>query len=225
MAVQTINIGNIANDGTGDNLRQAFQKVNTNFADLDQRFDFNNTIENLGTGEGVFYTKENNVQYYKSLKAGNNISLSSTNDEITISSTEAFTIQTDSDSVSVSGTGKFFGIKGGTNIDTTITSNDVNVAIDPNGLVALDTSPTLGGTLNANSNNITNVGSITANSFIGNVVGTVNGVTVTDDSNALDFGGFIQNVTTVGSYIIATTTIDYGSFTSPASLTSDFGSI
>ena len=79
MAVQTINIGNIANDGTGDNLRQAFQKVNTNFADLDQRFDFNNTIENLGTGEGVFYTKENNVQYYKSLKAGNNINLSSTN--------------------------------------------------------------------------------------------------------------------------------------------------
>lgn len=225
MAVQTINIGNIANDGTGDNLRQAFQKVNTNFADLDQRFDFNNTIENLGTGEGVFYTKENNVQYYKSLKAGNNINLSSTNDEITISSTEAFTIQTDSDSVSISGTGKFFGIKGGTNINTTITSNDVNVAIDPNGLVALDTSPTLGGTLNANNNNITNVGSITANSFIGNVVGTVNGVTVTDDSNALDFGGFIQNVTTVGSYIIATTTIDYGSFTSPASLTSDFGSI
>lgn len=225
MAVQTINIGNIANDGTGDNLRQAFQKVNTNFADLDQRFDFNNTIENLGTGEGVFYTKENNVQYYKSLKAGNNISLSSTNDEITISSAEAFTIQTDSDSVSISGTGKFFGIKGGTNIDTTVTSNDVNVAIDPNGLVALDTSPTLGGTLNANNNNITNVGSITANSFIGNVVGTVNGVTVTDDSNALDFGGFIQNVTTVGSYIIATTTIDYGSFISPASLTSDFGSI
>jgi len=28
MAIQTINIGNIANDGTGDDLREAFIKVN-----------------------------------------------------------------------------------------------------------------------------------------------------------------------------------------------------
>ena len=31
MAVQTINIGNAANDGTGDDLREAFIKVNNNF--------------------------------------------------------------------------------------------------------------------------------------------------------------------------------------------------
>ena len=35
MAVQTINIGNAANDGTGDDLREAFIKVNNNFADLE----------------------------------------------------------------------------------------------------------------------------------------------------------------------------------------------
>ena len=28
MAIQTINIGTIANDGTGDDLREAFVKVN-----------------------------------------------------------------------------------------------------------------------------------------------------------------------------------------------------
>ena len=34
MAVQTINIGQIANDGTGDDLRVAFAKVNSNFTDI-----------------------------------------------------------------------------------------------------------------------------------------------------------------------------------------------
>ena len=30
MSIETINIGNIANDGTGDDLRSAFIKVNNN---------------------------------------------------------------------------------------------------------------------------------------------------------------------------------------------------
>jgi hypothetical protein len=35
MAIQTINIGNVVNDGLGDDLRTAFQKVNANFTALD----------------------------------------------------------------------------------------------------------------------------------------------------------------------------------------------
>ena len=31
MAIQTINVGAIANDGSGDDLREAFIKVNLNF--------------------------------------------------------------------------------------------------------------------------------------------------------------------------------------------------
>lgn len=34
MALQTINVGGYANDGTGDDLRTAFEKVNSNFAEL-----------------------------------------------------------------------------------------------------------------------------------------------------------------------------------------------
>ena len=37
MAVQTINVGVLANDGTGDDLREAFIKANQNFDDLDLR--------------------------------------------------------------------------------------------------------------------------------------------------------------------------------------------
>ena len=37
MAIQRVNIGTIANDGTGDDLREAFVKVNNNFTELDIR--------------------------------------------------------------------------------------------------------------------------------------------------------------------------------------------
>ena len=48
MTVQTINIGTLANDGSGDDLREAFIKTNQNFADLDLRSPENTTVTNLG---------------------------------------------------------------------------------------------------------------------------------------------------------------------------------
>lgn len=36
MAIEIIDVGNVANDGTGDPLRTAFQKVNNNFAYIQQ---------------------------------------------------------------------------------------------------------------------------------------------------------------------------------------------
>ena len=224
MTVQTINIGNIANDGTGDNLRVAFDKINKNFADLDDRSITQSGL-NLGTGQPVFYTKENNVLYFKTLVASDSITLSSTNDEITIGTNENFTIQADSDSVNISGTNKFFGIKGSTNIDTAITSNDISISVTGDGLLALDPSPTLSGDLNANNNSITNASSVSANTFVGNLVGTVNGITVTDNSTNLDFGPMIPNITSLDDYILYLTSIDYGTFLSPSVIDSDFGSI
>ena len=55
MAIQTINIGTIANDGTGDDLREAFVKVNNNFTELNEKSSEATTVANLGSaGEGVF---------------------------------------------------------------------------------------------------------------------------------------------------------------------------
>lgn len=224
MAVQNINIGNIANDGTGDNLREAFAKVNANFSDLDNRAGNNQTVENLGTGTGIFYTKENNILYFKSLVAGDNVSFSATNDEITVTNTDNFTVQTDSDSVNISGTGKFFGLKGSSNINTALAGNNVSITIDGDGLVALDPAPTLSGDLNVNNNNITNATSITASTFVGNLVGTVNGIEVTDLASNLDFGEIIPNVTSLSGLIVATTDIDYGTFLVSGAIDSDFGS-
>jgi hypothetical protein len=56
MAQQTINIGTVANDGTGDPLRTAFDKVNQNFTELylDDAGDVNSV--NAGTGISVDQT-------------------------------------------------------------------------------------------------------------------------------------------------------------------------
>jgi len=56
MAQQTINIGTVANDGTGDPLRSAFDKVNDNFNELyaDDAGDVNSV--SAGTGISVDQT-------------------------------------------------------------------------------------------------------------------------------------------------------------------------
>ena len=56
MAQQTINIGSVANDGTGDPIRDAFAKVNENFTELylDDAGDVNSV--SAGTGISVDQT-------------------------------------------------------------------------------------------------------------------------------------------------------------------------
>jgi hypothetical protein len=53
MAIQTINIGGYANDGTGDDLRTAFEKVNANFTELGGTSGITNGT-NLGSGVEIF---------------------------------------------------------------------------------------------------------------------------------------------------------------------------
>ena len=85
MAVQLINIGNIANDGTGDDLREAFIKANANFEELDLRDDEQTTASNLGsTGEGLFAQKLAYDLQFKKVVGGAGLTLTATNDNIII---------------------------------------------------------------------------------------------------------------------------------------------
>jgi hypothetical protein len=68
--LEEINLGNVVNDGTGDDLRTAFEKVKTNFERL---YNFGNaptTASNVGaSGLGVFKTKNNTDFEFRKLDA------------------------------------------------------------------------------------------------------------------------------------------------------------
>jgi hypothetical protein len=98
MSIQTINIGNLVNDGLGDDLRTAFRKVNENFSELGTTLTI--TASNVGsTGEGVFKQKTGSNLEFRNLIAGNKITLDSGTDFIRINSSQpdAFTSITTND--------------------------------------------------------------------------------------------------------------------------------
>lgn len=101
MTIQTINIGNVVNDGLGDDLRTAFQKVNANFTSLGAELTI--TGSNLGTtGVGLFKEKNGANLEFLRLKEGNGIQIDEydTYAEITNLATNRFTkIWGDSNSV------------------------------------------------------------------------------------------------------------------------------
>ena len=151
MPIQTINIGNYANDGLGDDLRTAFEKVNANFNLLNTTD--TTAAANVGTGSGVFAQKSGTTLQFKSLKGGSNVTLSS-----------------DGTSITINGSGN----------------------------LSSETSPSLGGNLNMNGNNI--IGG-------GNIEATIYGIDIRTMSatSGVDYGTFTEPNTYTGM-------IDLGSF-------------
>lgn len=223
MALKTINLGSVANDGTGDDLREAFDKVVYNFADLDNRTPEATTVVNLGTGEGLYSSKDQAELQFKSLVGGNNVTLSSTANELTIdvdSGVTQFVVAADTGSLTVTENATFT-IQGGTAITTTRDGN--NIRIDSSALTSLqdDPAPRLSAGLNADGFNLGNVGlinatTVTAN-FNGNLTGLVHDIDIRDlnyyrqEENSWNFGSITPTtVTTLWDFLFATTTVDFG---------------
>jgi hypothetical protein len=63
MAKQTINVGTLANDGTGDTLRTAFTKINQNFTELynDDAADFDGSYNSLTNKPTLFSGSYNDL--------------------------------------------------------------------------------------------------------------------------------------------------------------------
>lgn len=115
--IQTINIGNVVNDGLGDDLRTAFQKVNANFSELSQQLTI--TASNIGsTGTGVFQGKVGTDLQFKKLVSGTKIFIDDYSTGIIINSTqpEAFTSITTNNGVVEATTTTDFTIQGVGNI-------------------------------------------------------------------------------------------------------------
>lgn len=239
MAINLINIGNVANDGTGDDLREAMIKINQNFEELDLRDDEQTTARNLGFGStGIFAQKLNYDLQFKGLYAGTDVTLSATDTGITINADggiKDITLSSDANSRPLADTDTVK-IAGGSQIATTIIDDILYVSYTgPIGL-SQDTAPTLSTDLDAANYNIENVAVLDAvliqGDLVGNVTGNVTGLVhdvdirdLDNDLNQFDNGGIIPNVTNILQYIISTTDVDFGSFNTPSIVESDFGTL
>jgi hypothetical protein len=223
MALQTINIGTLANDGTGDDLREAFIKVNQNFDDLDLRSPESTTVTNLGnTGEGVFAQKVSSQLQMKKLVQGSNVTLTSSTTGITINATgglQQLNVVSDSGSMQLAD-GNTLNIFGGAGANTSVSGNVLTIASQAE--VKSDTTPELGGSLNASGNDISNVNTLTASNFsgalTGNVQGLVYGVDIRNiepNTAGFDFGSLSNDVRGLSDWLIYETDIDFGQVLTP----------
>lgn len=175
MAIQIINVGNAVNDGSGDDLRTAFIKVNENFDELNDKQAENNTASNVGSGIGVFKEKLGVDLKFKSFIAGDHITITPSTSQITIANT----------------------LTAGTGV--TITSSQINIgqAVSTTSNVTFNNvttsnNLTVNGTSTFNSSiTATNILTVSGvSTFNNNVIVTgnltVNGTTTTINSNTLD---------------------------------------
>lgn len=209
MAIQDINVGLLANDGTGDDLREAFIKINQNFDDLDLRVlgvtDI--TAENIGdAGYGVFSTEApNNVFQFRKLLVDPlvpdtmSIRLSDDGNNIYLSSTQAYTRFTDGTTSIATPVDQYITVEGTNAANATVQTGTPNkIIIDS--LLSRETAPSLSADLDANNNAITNLTSI-------------NNITIQslEEVFSWDFGDILSNRTSIIDYILGTTDIEFGS--------------
>jgi hypothetical protein len=232
MTIQNINVGNAANDGTGDDLREAFIKVNNNFAYLS---DAPLGVTNLGAGAGVFANDLNGSINLRSLVSGNPyVTITQLENTIVFEGQPGtFTISDGSNSM-IAGGGIPMAIIG---LDaTTVSINDNTKTVSITSSVSADTSPQLGASLDGNNFSITNVNNIAATSILGatvtatNLVPTnINGVSYADRLGryieGFDFGEFTDTPSSILDFLVLSIGIDYGTFVSPNNIVTDFGFI
>lgn len=229
MAIQNINIGNQVNDGLGDDLRSAFQKVNANFSELYAKVAIT-AAENVGlTGVGIFKTLDVDTLQFKKLVAGTGVTVTDNTDTVTIASPaqNAFTtVITDAGNLAATTSTDSFGIKAGDNVTVAIDGRYVKINAFGNPVrLSADPSPTLAGDLNLNGYSIQGPGNFNGNltlrtvsgtgtgTLVGNVQGLVHGVDIRDiaeNPRSFDFGNFSQNIETVFQFMMYTTPFDLG---------------
>jgi hypothetical protein len=226
MAIQTINIGNLVNDGLGDDLRTAFVKVNSNFSALDNELAV--TGKNIGaSGVNVFKQKTLYELELRKIGGSSNITVTEVNDTIQISSPlqNLFsTIAVSNGSVVAGSATDTLTLTGGNNITITRSGNTINFEAD-----LIDTQ--LQNDLDLNSydivgtGNINIAGSITATNYLGNISG-YNVEALARAVYDIDFGyvvlGRYDNAI---QFVIANGDYDFGTILAPSEIDLDLDTI
>lgn len=217
MALQTINVGLIANDGTGDDLREAFIKVNQNFDDLDLRTE-STTAQNaaVGAGYGTYKEQVGSILYFRDLAPDPlypgtmAIRVSDDGNTLYLRSAQAtirFTDGTNTISSSVEQVVTFTGTEAAR---ITVDNNTRTVTV--NSQLVRETAPELSADLDAGNNDIVNVNSI-------------NNILMSELAELFEFNfGSITNTrTSVFDWIINSSDIDFGTIIGPATEEVDLG--
>jgi|TARA_B000000557_G_scaffold256257_1_gene248256 hypothetical protein len=206
MAIQTINIGTVANDGTGDDLREAFVKVNANFAELAARNPEATTGVNLGaSGEGVFAQLNGAEMQFKKLIGGGNVTLSADGNAITINSVgglQTLNVETDNGTQAVTD-GDTLKLIGGTNLNTKIAGG--GVTFDSVTELSSDLTPQLGANLDGQNNNIINVNNINAKVWYKDI----------RDIAGFNFGTITKSYSDIFNWLLDNQDIEFGLIDQP----------
>lgn len=166
MAIQTINIGTIANDGTGDDLREAFAKVNNNFTELANRNPEATTGANLGSaGQGVFAQLSGAELQFKKIVAGTAVSLSADANSITINSTAtglpSLQIFADNNNITLDANNSSLTIAGGANTTTNLSGQTITISSET--VLATDLNPNLAADLDGRGHKIYGTSNVESN--------------------------------------------------------------
>lgn len=241
MTIRAIDIGNVPNDGTGDDLREAFVKVNENFSELDSRTGPNLfTIESLpGGGESIYAGESNNLFQFKTINAGSNISLRSDSNSVSIDASggiDGILIVTDDGSVVLDDSTTFY-FQGSpsslvkTRVEPNPTSGStVFFELNNAGIVEYDTRPSLSHSLDADYNNINNVDTVSAAILKGNLEGTVYNIDIRDLNNYFEnywnFSSiYPDDFKNILDYLNFAFDVNMGSISEPAQFSIDAGEI
>jgi hypothetical protein len=79
-----VDVGDVANDGSGDDLREAFIKLNENIVYVGDRIGEAVSGLNIGSGEPIYKSVANAQLSFRSIGAAGNLSVSTVNDVITL---------------------------------------------------------------------------------------------------------------------------------------------
>lgn len=160
-----INVGLIANDGTGDDLREAFIKINLNFDDLYTTYVESTTAVNLGTsGFTVFKEQQGTELRFRSLQVDPlypdtiGLRISDDGNTLFLQSKQAsirFTDGTRTITSSVEQVVTFTGTGG-----SVVTADNATRTLTFDSKLEREASPTLNANLNANGNSITEISRI-----------------------------------------------------------------
>ena len=216
MAIQNINLGTYSNDGTGDDLRTAFEKVKSNFIELYSTVFGANVgtsppISGVEQGELWWSTVEGRLYLYYGTAW------------VDASPVDGFVTY---DLTAETATGGATLRLNGTNLSV----DDIKIASGTNITVTRTDASTI--TVNADSigiNTLTDVDTITAAPTTGQALvwnGTTwvpGSVAVESGNNNFNFGGFNKVFTDPISYLLDKTGIDMGTFALPAEESVDLG--